>query len=227
MRCVLQEISDPPYVLSRAEFADQRCLRLPDKTRPACVRCLKSGYVCKGYDLGLRIQSLIVVTEPEGSQRLARIVLPPSIQQRTTRHLRTELAVAEHEHGHLHRERRRLGPPPELNLTAFQEHMAFSYFFATYGWAYFWKPFLQLARENDLAPSASHMCSLALAYGHMGIGHADKTLTSTGLELYGRSLREVQNLLTRGAEARVELARLCVPIVILGMYSVSPLMVRV
>lgn len=108
-----------------------------------------------------------------------------------------------------------------MNLTAFQEHMAFSYFFATYGWAYFWKPFLQLARENDLAPTASHMCSLALAYGHMGRGHADKNLKSMGLELYGRSLREVQKLLTRGAEARVELARLCVPIVILGMYSVS------
>ncbi|CAN8101225.1 unnamed protein product [Discula destructiva] len=106
-----------------------------------------------------------------------------------------------------------------MNLTAFQEHIAFSYFFATYGWAYFWKPFLQLARENDLAPTASHMCSLALAYGHMGIGHADKSLKSMGLELYGRSLREVQTLLTRGAEARVELARLCVPIVILGMYS--------
>lgn len=108
-----------------------------------------------------------------------------------------------------------------MNLTAFQEHMAFSYFFATYGWAYFWKPFLQLAHENDFAPSASSLCSLALAYGHMGIGHGSKSLKSTGLELYGRSLREVQTLLTRGAEAREELARLCVPIVILGMYSVG------
>ncbi|KAJ4419586.1 hypothetical protein N0V82_004889 [Gnomoniopsis sp. IMI 355080] len=187
-----------------------------DKARPACARCLKSGYVCKGYELGLRIQSLVVVTEPEGSQRLARIVLPPSNQQRT------KLARSEQdfsEQHHVHRELKALGPPPELNLTAFQEHMAFSYFFATYGWAYFWKPFLQLARENDLAPTASHMCSLALAYGHMGIGHADKSLRSMGLELYGKSLREVQTLLTRGAEAKVELARLCVPIVILGMYS--------
>lgn len=194
-----------------------------DKARPACARCLKSGYACKGYELGLRIQSLVVVTEPEGSQRLARIVLPPSTgQPRTTRYTRPEqaaAAAAEHTHDP-HEQGKRLGPPPELNLTAFQEHMAFSYFFATYGWAYFWKPFLLLARENDLAPSASHMCSLALAYGHMGMGHADKSLKSMGLELYGRSLREVQTLLTRGAEARVELARLCVPIVILGMYSV-------
>lgn len=111
-----------------------------------------------------------------------------------------------------------------MNLTAFQEHMAFSYFFATYGWAYFWKPFLHLARENDFAPSASHTCSLALAYAHMGIGQGSKTLKSTGLELYGRSLREVQTLLTRGAEAREELARLCVPIVLLGMYSVGCLL---
>lgn len=221
--------------------ADQpsSCFHL-DKARPACARCLKSGYVCKGYELGLRIQSLVVVTEPEGSQRLARIVLPPSTQQRTTaaRQPRSSSdqqanTIAEHVHDldyhhyhqHVHRERKPLGPPPELNLTAFQEHMAFSYFFATYGWAYFWKPFLQLARENDLAPSASHMCSLALAYGHMGLGHADKSLRSMGLELYGKSLREVQTLLTRGAEAKVELARLCVPIVILGMYSVSRLAV--
>lgn len=167
------------------------------------------------------MQSLVVVTEPEGSQRLARIVLPPSTQQRVSRrhpeHSNGELS----EHEQSRRGRKHIGPPPEMDLTAFQEHMAFSYFFATYGWAYFWKPFLQLARENDLAPTASHMCSLALAYGHMGNGHADKNLKSMGLELYGRSLREVQTLLTRGAEARVELARLCVPIVILGMYSVS------
>lgn len=148
----------------------------------------------------------MVVTEPEGSQRLARIVLPPtSQQQRLSRHRPEHISGDDvhNQHGS-----HNAGPPPELNLTAFQEHMAFSYFFATYGWAYFWKPFLQLARETDLAPTASHMCSLALAYGHMGNGHADKSLKSMGLELYGRSLREVQTLLTRGAEARVELARL-------------------
>lgn len=192
--------------------------RRADKTTPSCLRCRKSGYECKGYDLGLRIQSLVVVTEPEGSQRLARIVLPPSHQQRLSRY-RPVHFHGDHEHDH--RGKHHAGPPPEMNLTAFQEHMAFSYFFETYGWAYFWKPFLQLARETDLAPTASHMCSLALAYGHMGNGHADKSLKSMGLELYGRSLREVQTLLTRGAEARLELARLCVPIVILGMYSVS------
>lgn len=243
---------------------------LSDKTRPSCLRCLKSGYTCKGYDLGLRMQSLVVVTEPEGSQRLARIVAstggttnttpvstqshqqqqiltrpststasltsssspsssstssssspssssslsPPTTHQRTVKpKRRSQDDPAERAFRH--------APPPEMNLTAFQEHMAFSYFFATYGWAYFWKPFLQLARENDFAPSASNMCSLALAYGHMGIGQGSNSLKSTGLELYGRSLREVQTLLTRGAEAREELARLCVPIVILGMYSVG------
>lgn len=107
-----------------------------------------------------------------------------------------------------------------MNLSAFQEHMAFSYFFATYGWAYFWKPFLHLARETDLAPNASRMCSLALAYGHMGISKGDARLKSTGLELYGKTLREVQSSLSKGVEARSELARLCVPVVILGMYSV-------
>lgn len=157
------------------------------------------------------MQSLVVVTEPEGAQRLARIVVssPTASQQR--------LGRSRHQQDHV---ARKLGPAPELNLSAFQEHMAFSYFFATYGWAYFWKPFLQLARENDLAPTASHMCSLALAYGHMGIGHGDQNLKSNGLEFYVRSLGEVQALLSRGAEARTELARLCVPIVILGMYSV-------
>lgn len=115
-----------------------------------------------------------------------------------------------------------------MNLTAFQEHMAFSYFFATYGWAYFWKPFLQLAKEEtDLAPgragaATSHTCSLALVYGHMGLAHGERGLQSTGLELYSRSIREVQTLLTQSqsADAKMELARLCVPIVILGMYSV-------
>lgn len=231
-----------------------------DRTRPSCLRCLKSGYACKGYDLGLRMQSLVVVTEPEGSQRLARIVAPPTAPASSTlttagpapppfQQLRRGLARAQDLRGggaeddddsggsevgyrillggaaQEHRQRQqqarsRLDPPPEMNLTAFQEHMAFGYFFATYGWAYFWKPFLHLARETDLAPTASRMCSLALAYGHMGTGHSDKNLKSTGLELYGRSLREVQSLLTRGPGAKTELAQLCVPIVILGMYSV-------
>lgn len=230
-----------------------------DRTRPSCLRCLKSGYACKGYDLGLRMQSLVVVTEPEGSQRLARIVAPPTAPASTTlttagpappplHQLKRGLArlqdrrgggaddedddgsvgrykmllggAALEHHQQQQQARRRLDPPPEMNLTAFQEHMAFSYFFATYGWAYFWKPFLHLARETDLAPTASRMCSLALAYGHMGTNHADKSLKSTGLELYGRSLREVQSLLTRGPGGKTELAQLCVPIVILGMYSV-------
>lgn len=227
-----------------------------DRTRPSCLRCLKSGYACKGYDLGLRMQSLVVVTEPEGSQRLARIVAPPTApgSALTTagpappplHQLRRGLARAQERRGggsedddggteavyrilggaaHEHHQRQqqarhRLDMPSEMNLTAFQEHMAFSYFFATYGWAYFWKPFLHLARETDLAPTASRMCSLALAYGHMGTGHADKSLKSMGLELYGRSLTEVQSLLTQGTGAKTELAQLCVPIVILGMYSV-------
>ncbi|KAF3764170.1 hypothetical protein M406DRAFT_291222 [Cryphonectria parasitica EP155] len=174
-----------------------------DKTAPSCMRCLKSGYVCKGYASGLRIQSLVVVTGSEGSQRLARLAGPSDASSNQRRN-----------------DPRRLNPPQGLNLTAFQEHMAFSYFFATYGWACFWKPFLQLAKENDLAPTASHICSLALAYGHMGLGHGDKGLKSMGLELYGRSLREVQTLLSQGGAARTELARLCVPVVILGMYSV-------
>lgn len=196
----------------------------PDKTRPSCLRCVKSGYACKGYDLGLRMQSLVVVTEPDGgAQRLARIVVASPTAANQQQHQRLDRSQSRHgPQAHLLARKlaAQLGPPPELNLSAFQEHMAFSYFFATYGWAYFWKPFLQLARENDLAPTASHMCSLALAYGHMGIGHGDQSLKSNGLEFYVRSLGEVQALLSRGAEAKTELARLCVPIVILGMYSV-------
>lgn len=222
-------------------LADKTGPNVTDKTRPSCLRCLKSGYVCKGYDLGLRMQSLVVVTEPEGSQRLARIVAPsvapPAIhhihhhhpqqeqaQQNTPRAQRAS-TKAQDRHDEHHKQPEgvkpeRLGPAPEMNLSAFQEHMAFSYFFATYGWAYFWKPFLHLARETDLAPNASRMCSLALAYGHMGISKGDKRLKSTGLELYGKTLREVQSSLSKGVDARSELARLCVPVVILGMYSV-------
>lgn len=140
------------------------------------------------------MQSLVVVTEPEGSQRLAKISPPDKSSQH-----------------------QRVGR--ELSLVAFQEQIAFSYFFATYGWASFWKPFLELAQESDLS-TTSHTCSLALAYGHMGLGHSEKSLQSMGLELYGRSLREVQSLLTHGVGAKTDLARLTVPVVILGMYSV-------
>lgn len=202
------------------------------------------------------MQSLVVVTEPEGSQRLARIVAPGAAPPANSHHHIHHQHQHQHQHHHLHHhqhqtqhqnhgQRRssraddrhdnqqakpeaaeaadgaeRLGPAPEMSLSAFQEHMAFSYFFATYGWAYFWKPFLHLARETDLAPNASRMCSLALAYGHMGISKGDKRLKSTGLELYGKTLREVQSSLSKGVEAREELAQLCVPVVILGMYSV-------
>lgn len=183
----------PPLPCAIATHSEQPSCT--DKTRPACQRCLKSGYTCKGYDLGLRMQSLVVITEPKGSQRLAKIS-PPS-------------KPSQHE--------QRVGR--ELSLVAFQEQIAFSYFFATYGWASFWKPFLELAQESDLS-TTSHTCSLALAYGHMGLGHSEKSLQSMGLELYGRSLREVQSLLTHGVGTKTDLARLTVPVVILGMYSV-------
>ncbi|KAJ9136594.1 Transcriptional regulatory protein moc3 [Pleurostoma richardsiae] len=230
-----------------------------DKARPSCHRCLKSGYTCKGYDLGLRMQSLVVVTEPEGSQRLAKIsTLPqpkaphqgpevddkggagdstdgsgsattamisssPSTLRRGSTSTSTNTLTSVSSNSISSTSSRSSSgtgsPAPEMNLVAFKEEMAFSYFFATYGWAGFWKPFLSLAREVDLA-QVSHMGALALAYGHMGLGRGARDLQSQGLELYCHSLHEVQSLLTRSnAAAKTAIARLAVPVLVLGMYS--------
>lgn len=149
------------------------------------------------------MQSLVVVTEPgTGSQRLARIV-PPS-QSRGDRGPTPDVVATG-------------APSGGLSLAAFQEQMAFTYFFGTYSWAGFWKPFLQLAREVDDLAQVSHTGALALAYGHMGLGHKAQSLQSQGLELYCQSLHEVQSLLTqRSAGDKTDVARLAVPVVILG-----------
>lgn len=108
-------------------------------------------------------------------------------------------------------------PPMELDLSGFKEEMALSYFFGTYGWAPFWRPLLRMATDGSF-PDINRTCSLAIAYGYMGLGHHENALLVQGRSLYGRTLREIQVLLNQSTKE--QLARLTVTVIMMGMYAV-------
>lgn len=95
--------------------------------------------------------------------------------------------------------------------------MAFAYFFNGYSWAYFWKPLIQV--QDRTVASLEYASSLALVYGYFGLGNRDKGTEVKGLEIYGNQIRQVKLILDRGD--KVELAKMTVSVLILGMFTVS------
>ena len=161
-----------------------------DKGLPSCHRCLKAGYECQGYIQPLRMQHHVIGTEGKGVQRLADTPQRDSIRN---------------------------GAPHELSLSAFQDQIAFSYFYSTYHWAHLWKPEIERAKTTC---SLSRSCSAAIAYGFLGQKCHDITSRTKGLELYGRVLRQIRNKIAQ-YNSKSELARLCTVIGLLDGYTVS------
>ncbi|KAL7905892.1 hypothetical protein GGI35DRAFT_488149 [Trichoderma velutinum] len=92
------------------------------KGTPACQRCLKVGYRCKGYDLPLRMQNMSIVIEGPGRQRLARI---PQFTP---------------------------DPSHQLSLVAFKDQICFTYLFENCSWAHCWRPMISLTKQDALMP---------------------------------------------------------------------------
>ncbi|KAL7796234.1 hypothetical protein V8C43DRAFT_278618 [Trichoderma afarasin] len=106
-----------------------------DKGTPACQRCIKAGYRCKGYDLPLRMQNMSIVKEGPGRHRLARIP-----------HFAPD-------------------PSRQLSLVAFKDHICFTYLFENCSWAHCWRPMISLTKQDALGPlDYNCSLALAYAY---------------------------------------------------------------
>lgn len=164
-----------------------------DRGLPSCQRCLKSGHTCRGYapETNLRMRNFGVSEEAEGSQQLVRL-------SGSARANAPNLLV-------------------ELDLGGFQETMAFTYFFQGYAWASLWRPLVQVHSQSIIP--LGYQSSLALVYGYFGLRNRDKATEVRGLKLYGSQIRQVKSVLDRGN--KVELAKITVSVMILGMFTVS------
>jgi hypothetical protein len=109
--------------------------------------------------------------------------------------------------------------PKTMPLDAFEEHIAWSYFFSTHGWAIFWRSLFRTALEVD-SPAPNRTCSLAIVYGHMGRCLKKPSLVARSQWLYAATLRGVQSLLAE--PSKTELVKLTTTCILMGMYNVSP-----
>jgi hypothetical protein len=95
-----------------------------------------------------------------------------------------------------HQQLTRVPAPRAPHLSGSREQTAWSYFFATFNWAPFWRPFLRLVADMGV-PQINHNCALAIAYGVMGNGIASRDLRVSGRRLFLESLSNVRTLLQR------------------------------
>jgi hypothetical protein len=111
-------------------------------------------------------------------------------------------------------------PPPriELRLSYSREASSPAYFFTTFNWAPFWRPFLLYATTGDF-PDINKICFQAITHGYMGRKLEDGALQAKGSQLYGRVLSEVRSLLMQ--QAKPQLARLALTMIMMGIYEVS------
>jgi hypothetical protein len=107
-----------------------------------------------------------------------------------------------------------------MSLIAFQEQMAFSYFFSVYRWGHCWRPVLQTC-ESDTGSRIIYRCSQAIAYGYMGIGQRQAVLRTKGLSLYSQVLHEVKRTVQDDLTTKATLAKLAIAILVLSLYPVS------
>jgi len=107
--------------------------------------------------------------------------------------------------------------PQPLSLAGFEDQIAFSFYFHTYRWAYFWQGILRSSPlENaDLCYKAS----LAVAIGYLGKTKGDTKLESKSIELSSVTVSAVQCTLNRGS--KLDFAGLLAVITTLGLYNAS------
>jgi hypothetical protein len=88
--------------------------------------------------------------------------------------------------------------PPSLDLTPFQEPLAWSFFVASYTWAHTWHRWLTLPSSNATHARIRSNCSLALVYGFYGAAHGHGPLQARGAELYASAVQEAGHELSVG-----------------------------
>jgi hypothetical protein len=107
-------------------------------------------------------------------------------------------------------------PPRELSLVGFRDAMAFSFFFHTHRWAFFWRPILRWIPDGSNDPI--YKASLAVSLGYMAREKGNPILQQQATELCSGAVNTVQNTLAKGSKS--DSARMTRVVAALGIYNV-------
>jgi hypothetical protein len=106
--------------------------------------------------------------------------------------------------------------PQELDLVGFQDHIAFTFYFQRYRWAYFWKGIIQVSPvdSSDLHYTASR----AVVLGYLAKMNRDPELAMKAVQLSSQAVVGVQKTIDNGSLA--EQAKVLSAISAMGIYNV-------
>ncbi|KAH7325598.1 hypothetical protein B0I35DRAFT_420813 [Stachybotrys elegans] len=87
--------------------------------------------------------------------------------------------------------------PQELNLAGFQDHIAFTFYFQRYRWAYFWQGIIRVspADSSDLHYTASR----AVVLGYLAKMNHDRELEMKAVQLSSQAVSGIQNMINNGS----------------------------
>ncbi len=173
---------------------------LSDEGKPDCLRCLKGGFKCLGYE----------------RERLWRIATtaPVSEKANSVPQDNNEYVVASSQK--LVPSRSQLpAPPQEMSLVAFQENIYHSFMFANHVWrsqGYLWLEPAAAGKLGQLSLDATK----ALSQANFGRSYHQSTIEVQGIGLYGQCLKTLAGNL---ASVKPN-PNLLIPILVLLTHSV-------
>ncbi|KAK8166365.1 hypothetical protein IWX90DRAFT_432607 [Phyllosticta citrichinensis] len=197
-----------------------------DERKPTCFRCERAGYVCQGYKKTIRF-----LFQNPGASRSSRpsresssestdltIIPAGTFRQKHKSQPNTakSTSVAKTPKGYMMN--LPASVPPELNLSAFQNNIAFSFTFSNLVYSSFGRPWLQMAAQG-LVDEVSEAASKALALGFLGNSKRQKQLQDRSFKEYGRSLQILIKDLSNLDQERA--LRCIIPVMIILMYTFS------
>ncbi|KAF2135682.1 uncharacterized protein K452DRAFT_303367 [Aplosporella prunicola CBS 121167] len=172
-----------------------------DERKPTCHRCEKSGYACQGYNKPIHFRIHTAGASASTDTRSKEPQDQRYLMVKKTRWTNQPAAV-----------------PRELDLSAFQNDMAFSFTFKNLTYSSFGRPWLQMAAADRIDATSSAACK-ALALGFLGNSQRQLTLQNKSAVEYGASLRllikELANVKDENAGMYI------IPVMILLMYNFS------
>jgi hypothetical protein len=116
----------------------------------------------------------------------------------------------------------RQSPPPEMSLLAFQESMAWSYFYDNCIGSRCWR-FLFRVDDNEPHAQIRTLANSAIVHGYMGAGYGYRPLQEKGATLYTQALQQSRAALSSSLldPNRVQLATFPLALLSLTFYTVS------
>ncbi|KAK7513813.1 hypothetical protein IWZ03DRAFT_241887 [Phyllosticta citriasiana] len=203
-----------------------------DERKPTCFQCERAGYVCQGYKKTIRF-----MFQNPGASRSSRpnrksssesstdLKIIPAGTFRQKPKLQPNAANSTgQKHASLAKQQKSYkmnlpsSVPQELNLSAFQNNIAFSFTFSNLVYSSFGRPWLQMAAQGRV-DEVSEAASKALALGFLGNSQRQKQLQDRSFKEYGHSLQILIRDLSNLDQERA--LRCIIPVMIILMYTFS------